>query len=1207
MKVFISHTYKDHDFVLQLVEKLKKDGIDVWFDEWELTVGDSIVQKINEGLEKSSFLIVVLSEHSVRSKWVQRELNSTLARQLGRDHNVILPVLLELDFEDVPPLLRDIYGAKFDRNFIIDSQYQKLIQPIREKSKTDEISKYQDKYFEDIEHVDLILKKQVPSRHEVKSILGLIMDECYRNYFFKQVSAIHWFNVLKAEKYFDAINAPSNKLDEKEGSYSIPFWNVLPYLERVSQQTNLPGNEKYVNELLKIIKDVSNYTDSKGKHIDNIHTWRSFVKILVSIPKEKVPIEVIELTPTWLDSKFDASHVGSEIGLKLLPKFLTENSSKEDIHKAEKIVEYITAFKAVKLNEERAKLLGKEEELKLVIDSFWLKKIFEKHSREVGEKCTNNIVYFLSSKIRYLLKRKESIIPLEIDSKSYLLTFSSKDNKYLIKVFDKCEETLKSNLYEYVLMTKKIDSAPLKEFSVDEISRVDFINKVFDQLAMEPPFSEMDEALLKKYIYHLYRNFHEEGTHSSFYDETRTHLTEPLDVLTFVMKSVLITRARKHVEKTKEILKKIINNKFYFFPKMALFIIGNNIANYEDVFWDALDGESDFFFYESIYFGDELKHVLEGLHPLSPEHRKSLKTIISKGPQEKLGEKNEKYILEWKQERYHALIKDLDFKGLYDSLKTQTGLDVGLHAAVGEIKVRSGEGPAPFKKEEILRMPNDKLAEYLKTFKSKGFWEEGPTVGGLARLIKECSSEKPGKFIENLTPFIDTGFIYIYEILDGTREALNKQKDINWGKLFDFIKRYINRNEFWEDRFIVEKGNFLGGATHFWIIGGIKDLITEGTKDDSRAYGKELFSKVEEIIFLILNNLKVEDQKDITDYVNHTLNSPHGKMLIALIEHALLIVRVNDKKGDTSEIKWSEEIKGKYNELLDKNIIESWALLGLYLRNLFYLDKKWAEEKVELLDPKAKDDSWEAFMDGHLSIGTVYDYIYSLVKPHYKYGITHEFKEKRNNEHLVQHIALGYSFDFEKKDVKNTGSLFRKVLVDGTTQQLLDIVSFFWSHQKYIGDKKEESRKIIDRIISFWKWVYDNRYSNKTEITDDDKKIQSAFAGLTAFLPGINEEYSKWLMFAAPYANENYNSSFFIEYLDKFNDPTSISYTGKIFLKMLAHFIPDFDKEHIRSIVEKLYVHKYQKDAKDICEIYGRKGAGYEFLRDLYEKYNKTE
>ena len=117
MKVFISHSSKDHDFTLLLADKLRKDSIDVWIDEWELKVGDSIVQKINEGLDQSSFLIIVLSEHSMKSDWVKKELNSGLMRQLNKKDVTILPILLEMEPRELPPLLSDIYAVMFSRSF----------------------------------------------------------------------------------------------------------------------------------------------------------------------------------------------------------------------------------------------------------------------------------------------------------------------------------------------------------------------------------------------------------------------------------------------------------------------------------------------------------------------------------------------------------------------------------------------------------------------------------------------------------------------------------------------------------------------------------------------------------------------------------------------------------------------------------------------------------------------------------------------------------------------------------------------------------------------------------------------------------------------------------------------------------------------------------------------------------------------------------
>ncbi len=376
--------------------------------------------------------------------------------------------------------------------------------------------------------------------------------------------------------------------------------------------------------------------------------------------------------------------------------------------------------------------------------------------------------------------------------------------------------------------------------------------------------------------HNLYRNFYDSETYSSLYDESRTHLTEPLEVLTFVLKNILMFRGRKDVNETKEILTRFFKDKYLYFPKMALYIIGNNINTYSDIVWKALEKDTSNLIFGEIYFGDELKHVLENLSDLSPAQKEKLIQKIDQGPGYVPEEDSEMHIAEWKQERYHALVNDPDFKELYESLKSQTNKDVSLHAAVGEIKIRSGEGPPPLAKEEILHMSNEKLAQYLSTFKTKGFWE-GHTVGGLARVMKECAADRPSKFIDDFSPFIDTGFIYIYEILDGIREAWNKKQDISWGNLFEFVHQYIDRDEFWKDELVVEKDEWLGGANHFWIIGVVTELIREGTRDDSWAFDEKYLKEAEEILFLIFDNLEVEEEEDKSDYVTHALNSPMEK------------------------------------------------------------------------------------------------------------------------------------------------------------------------------------------------------------------------------------------------------------------------------------------------------------------------------------------
>jgi hypothetical protein len=1035
-----------------------------------------------------------------------------------------------------------------------------------------------------------------------EAVLQLIEeDTAYKNYFFNKVSDLKWFLPLKEKGYFAPQNAPGPQPADEEGYYSIPWWNVLTYLEKVSEQVDLPENEKYIDELLQIIREVSTYTDATGKHIDNYHIWRIFVIFLNNIPREKIPIDVIKLIPIWLDSKFDTSLVGSEIGLKLLPKFLAGEPSDEDITKAERIVDYITKVKPVKLPAERAKLYNKEEEYKLIIDSYWIKEIFDKYAGDIGEKCTNSVIDNLCRRILPLLIKEDRFVSLEVDDKSYLLSLSFRDKQYTVKVFDTAEKN-KSEVEKAVMYQKAIEAPVIKEVVVENAKWQSFINHVLDELTSIDKFGSVNPDDLKRQINNLYANFHDQGTYSSFYDESRSSLSDPLDALTYVLKSILLSRAIRRIDETKAILRQFFNHNYFYFPKMALYIIGQNMDKYEDEFWRAvLDSNLNCFFYEGLYFGDELRHVMEKLSPLSEEHREQLKKMIENGPRRILGEDDEEYIKKWKQERYCALTKDTYFKKECESFKEQTGADYVLRPAVGAITVRWGEGPPPLTKDDILSMSNEKLAAYLKEFRTKHPWE-GPTVGGLARLIKECATEKPDKFIDNLSPFMDSYFIYIYEILGGIKDACNNKQIISWGKVFDFIHDYIDdRDVFWKDQLIAEQKDFLGGASHFWIIGTVMDLIQQATKDDSLAYGENQYEKVEKIIFLILSKLEPEEEKDIKDYVTHALNSPHGKTIIALIHHALHVARV---KGLKEEIKWSSEIKSKYDALLKKNITESYALLGRYLPNLFYLDKEWTTGQVKGLYPKTADKYWEAFMDGYLSIGTVYHDLYGLMMPHYKFAISHNFREKRDNEHLVQHIALGYLIGFEDKDLGDEESLIRQVLDNGSNEQLLHLISFLWFQQRYLSDDSEENKKIINNIISLWKWIYEDKYKDKpeAEITDDDKKILSALARLTVYLNCINEESAKWIMIAAPYANENYNSSFFIEALDKFEDMESLGYIGKIFLKMLDHFIPDFDQKHICSIVEKLYKNNYKKYADNICIIYGMKG--YEFLRDLHEKYS---
>lgn len=115
MPVFISYSHEDKVFVDKLAAYLVKAKAHVWVDRWELHVGDSIISKIQDAIQQSSALIVVLSKASVASEWCKKELNAGLIRELEEKRVVVLPVLLE-DCE-VPLFLREKMYADFKASF----------------------------------------------------------------------------------------------------------------------------------------------------------------------------------------------------------------------------------------------------------------------------------------------------------------------------------------------------------------------------------------------------------------------------------------------------------------------------------------------------------------------------------------------------------------------------------------------------------------------------------------------------------------------------------------------------------------------------------------------------------------------------------------------------------------------------------------------------------------------------------------------------------------------------------------------------------------------------------------------------------------------------------------------------------------------------------------------------------------------------------
>lgn len=108
--VFISHASEDKDEVVRpLAHALRDGGLAVWYDEFELRIGDSLRRKIDRGLASSRFGVVVLSRAFFSKGWTNYELDGLVTRAVGGDQ-VILPIwhdITKQELIDYSPSLAD--------------------------------------------------------------------------------------------------------------------------------------------------------------------------------------------------------------------------------------------------------------------------------------------------------------------------------------------------------------------------------------------------------------------------------------------------------------------------------------------------------------------------------------------------------------------------------------------------------------------------------------------------------------------------------------------------------------------------------------------------------------------------------------------------------------------------------------------------------------------------------------------------------------------------------------------------------------------------------------------------------------------------------------------------------------------------------------------------------------------------------------------
>jgi hypothetical protein len=132
IRVFVSHSSHDKArFVEPFALRLRERGIDAWLDKWEMLPGDSLVDKIfEEGLKDAAAFVIVLSQASVSSEWVRKELNTATVHSIEKGTKLI-PIVL--DDCEIPACLKDKVYERISDLYAYDAEFVRIAASIESR------------------------------------------------------------------------------------------------------------------------------------------------------------------------------------------------------------------------------------------------------------------------------------------------------------------------------------------------------------------------------------------------------------------------------------------------------------------------------------------------------------------------------------------------------------------------------------------------------------------------------------------------------------------------------------------------------------------------------------------------------------------------------------------------------------------------------------------------------------------------------------------------------------------------------------------------------------------------------------------------------------------------------------------------------------------------------------------------------------------
>ncbi len=253
-------------------------------------------------------------------------------------------------------------------------------------------------YYNLLDLLDRLLKYQKPSTEIIETLTNLLKVEARYSYFFKNLKSLQWLVPLKEKNFFNPTNnPPPQEVPDQPGYFTIPHWSILDYLEHVANKNKEEPERDITDTLIEIVNSIINDRNDNGKRIDNYRTDWIILKIVSTLPVDKIEDQHIEFVRTSLKSRWGSALVGSEIGKSFLSHIIQQKATPLIL----KLLDIITDYR--ELTEKNG------DKYKSLMEKHWLSKALKNNTHEIIKICGIEAALIVISKIKSIIQISDSM------------------------------------------------------------------------------------------------------------------------------------------------------------------------------------------------------------------------------------------------------------------------------------------------------------------------------------------------------------------------------------------------------------------------------------------------------------------------------------------------------------------------------------------------------------------------------------------------------------------------------------------------------------------------------------------------------------------------------------------------------------------------------------------------------------------------------